>query len=135
VWSKTHTTKTKKEGGNSFVALSDPHCASPTFVIVCHVSFDALFPSSIVLNSLTTCISCSWTTTHSLSHRLHLTPWYCLDFDRMAGNENRIRGMTKKSAGPADLLCGTTIRDTDILRILRHTNSGMHYRFIAQDSS
>jgi hypothetical protein len=35
----------------------------------------------------------------------------------------------------ANLLSGTNIRDTDILRILCHTNSGMLYRFIVWDSS
>jgi hypothetical protein len=51
------------------------------------------------------------------------------------GSITLVRGMTTKSAGPADLLSGTTRRDTDILRILRHINSGMLYRFIVEDSS
>jgi hypothetical protein len=45
-----------------------------------------------------------------------------------------VRGVTTKSAALANLLCRTNIRDMVILTLLRHTNSGMLYRFIVEDS-
>jgi hypothetical protein len=52
----------------------------------------------------------------------------------MAGTTAATGGATKTSVALANLLSETTARDAVILRLLRHANSGMLSRFVAEDS-